>query len=411
MVPRLMHGPLLAALADRPVVVLHGPRQSGKSTLVRAVASAAHPAEYVTLDRASALSAARTDPAGFLAGFTGPVAIDEIQLAPGLFPAIKESVDRDRTAGRILLTGSANALLLPGLATSLVGRMEAVPLWPLAQAEIGRRPGGIVSRLFAPAGFRNGGTAGVGRVELLRRLLAGGYPEALAQKDDARRTAWFESYVSTILQRDIRDLAQIEGLTSLPRLLGVVAARTTGLLNFADLSRTAAVPQSTLKRYLALLQGTFLVLGLPAWSRGAKGRLVRAPKLFLGDTGLLCHLLATSRRRLEEDEVLFGHVLENFVVAEFHRLAGWSSPRPRLSHYRDAGGREVDLVLESPDGDVVGVEVKAAMTPTARDFNGLRALAEAAGRRFHRGVVLYPGDSRVAFGDRLMALPLTELWS
>jgi hypothetical protein len=241
-------------------------------------------------------------------------------------------------------------------------------------------------------------------------MIAGGYPEAV-RLAAARRSAWFESYVGTILQRDVRDLAEIEGLALLPRLLGVVASRATGLLNFADLSRTAGLPQSTLKRYLALLEAIFLVQMLPAWARSSTIRLIRAPKVVLGDTGLLCHLLAASGRRLLDDPVLFGQVLENFVGLEVRKLAGWAARPPRLSHYRDAGGREVDLVLETPDGDAVGIEVKGASRVDGRDFGGLRAFAAAAGPRFRRGLLLYAGSEPAAFGPGFLALPVSTLWS
>ncbi|MEK7477546.1 MAG: ATP-binding protein [Candidatus Coatesbacteria bacterium] len=405
MIPRGLDQSLRVALADRPVVVLQGPRQSGKTTLARALTGR----RYLTLDEASLLASARADPAGFLALHAGPIVIDEIQMAPDLLPAVKLAVDRDRRPGRFLLTGSANALVVPGLARSLVGRMEALTLWPLAQAELAGRGTNPLDAWLAPR-FAPGSRGRADRPGLARRMATGGYPEAVALAP-ARRGSWYESYVGTILQRDVRELADIEGLTLLPRLLGVVAARATGLLNFADLSRTAGIPQSTLKRYLALLEATFLVQMLPAWARSSKIRLIRAPKVVMGDTGLLCHLGAASERRLLEDPVLFGRVLENFVGMEVRKLAGWARLQPRLSHYRDVGGREVDLVLETPDGDAVGVEVKGADTVGPHDFAGLKAFADAAGPRFLRGLLLYGGAEPAAFGPGFFALPVSDLWA
>jgi len=407
MIPRGLAAPLRAALADRPVVVLQGPRQSGKTTLARALAPAGR--RYLTLDEASLLASARADPAGFLALHPGPVVIDEIQMAPELLPAIKLSVDRDRTPGRFLLTGSANALVVPGLARALVGRMEAVTLWPFAQAEIGGHRANPLDAWLAPR-FTPGSGRPADRTHLAGRMAAGGYPEAV-QFAPSRRAGWHESYVGTILKRDVRELADIEGLTLLPRLLGVVAARATGLLNFADLSRTAGIPQSTLKRYLALLEATFLVQMLPAWARSSATRLIRAPKVVMGDTGLMCHLVAASERRLLDDPVLFGQVLENFVGLEVRKLAGWARLRPRLYHYRDAGGREADLVLETPDGSAVGIEVKGEARVDARDFGGLKAFAAAAGPRFLRGLLFYTGSERAAFGPGFVALPVSDLWT
>jgi predicted AAA+ superfamily ATPase len=409
MVKRLVTPRVLEALRDRPVVVLEGPRQAGKSTLARSLADHGHPARYLTLDDNTVLGAARSDPSGFVAGLSGNTVIDEAQLAPELFPAIKASVDRDRRPGRFLLTGSANALFVPGLARALVGRMEMVTLWPFGQAEMARGMGGFLSRLMggSPVG---GGNGGVNRGDLAARMVAGGYPEAVRQVDDDRRHAWFRSYISTIIQRDVRELADIGRLAAVPQLLGVVAGRATGLLNYADLSRSLGMPQSTLKRYLALLEAVFMVQPLPAWARNTSRRLIRAPKVLVADTGLLCHLVSASRKVLLEDPVLFGHILENFVSMEVFKMSGWSRTPLRVTHYRDAGGREVDLVVETPDGDVVGIEVKSAGQVDARDFRGLKALAEAAGRRFRRGVVLYTGRGVVPFGKDLHAVPLDAIW-
>jgi len=249
------------------------------------------------------------------------------------------------------------------------------------------------------------------RSGIIRRILVGGYPEATGLRETDRRQAWFRSYAATILQRDIRNLADIEGMATMPRLLEIVAARAGGLLNYAELSRSTGIPQSTLKRYLALLQATFLVVLLPAWSGNPVMRLIRLPKLHMSDTGLMAHLLAVGDERMASDQVLFGRILEDFAVMEVVKLASSSSGGFRLSHYRDAAGREVDLVVENGDGAIGGIEIKAAASVAAGDFNGLRALAKAAGRRFQRGVILYTGDEQIGFGNDLFAVPIRALWS
>jgi hypothetical protein len=409
MFPRHMTGLLLDALADTPVVLLHGARQTGKSTLAQWLAEKKHKARYVTLDDAGVLSAARSDPSGFIHGLESPVVIDEVQRAPELFPAIKVSVDRNRKPGRFLLTGSANVLLLPRLAESLAGRMEILKLWPLSQGEIEGAKEGFVDGLFAHA-LPPPVAGQAARAQIFHRLVRGGYPVVQDRLSEDRRRAWFGSYLTTILQRDVRDLANIEGLTALPRLLSLLAARATSLLNLSELSRSFAVPLTTLKRYMALLETIFLIQTLPPWSRNLSKRLVKTPRLVFGDTALMSHLLGLNEQRLAEPANWIGPLLENFVVMELQKQAAWSHVRPGLFHFRTQTGQEVDIVLEDASGRIVGVEVKAASTVYTQDFKGLRALAELTGRRFLRGVMLYLGSESIPFGPQMHALPVSALW-
>ncbi len=399
---------LLAALGDTPVVLLHGARQVGKSTLAQEIASGPHPARYLTLDDAVVLAGAKGDPAGFIDGLQAPVVIDEVQRAPELFLPIKASVDRDRRPGRFLLTGSANVLLLPKLAESLAGRMEVITLWPLSQGEIGGVVEDFIDRAFAPV-LAPPPKVSSNRDELAARIVAGGYPEVV-QRSPARRPAWFRSYVTTILQRTVRDIADIERLHEIPRLLSVLAARTGTLLNTADLSRTLAIPQSTLQRYLALLETTFLVHFMPAWTPRARRRFLKSSKILFVDSGLASHLVGMNSRGLQSHPELWGAFVEAFVAMDLVRQAGWSKTRPALYHFRTAKGEETDALLEAPSGEIVGVEVKAAVSVDANDFRGLRLLAEVAGRRFRRGILLYLGDQAVPFGANLYALPVWGLW-
>ncbi len=406
MVHRYMAAPLLEALSDTPVVLLHGVRQSGKSTLARWVAAEARPSRYLTLDDVSVLSAARSDPEGFLRGLDCPIVLDEVQRAPDLFLAMKAEVDRHRRPGRFLLTGSANVMLLPRIADSLAGRLEILTLWPFSQAELAGGQDNFVDDVFA----NKAPAAGGGCKDLISRILLGGYPAVHARPTPARRRAWLGSYLTTILQRDVRDLANVD-FGSLPRLLALLASRVGSTVNFADLSRDAAIPQTTLKRYWYLLEATFLIQTSPPWSVNIGKRLVKSPKLYLTDTGLIAYLLGLDERRLDQDRNLLGPLLENFVVLELHKQSGWSRTRPKLLHFRIHAGPEVDVVLEDAAGRLVGIEVKAAASLSADDFKGLRALAEIAGRRFHRGIVLYTGRESVPFGPQLHALPIDSLWA
>lgn len=399
---------LLDALADRPVVVLHGARQVGKSWLVQQVASGPHPADYFTLDDPAVLTAATSDPAGFIQSFQGSSVIDEVQRAPQLFIAIKASVDRNRQAGRFLLTGSANILLIPKLSESLAGRIEILTLWPLSQGEIEG-----VHESFIDAAFADDALtlkrAPVDRDEIIGRILAGGYPEGLTLSP-TRRARWFASYITSILQRDVRELAQrIERLSELPRLLTALAGRTATLLNAAELSRASGIPERTLLRYLALLEATFLVVRVPAWTANLRKRLLKTPKITMVDTGLATYLQNVDARRLRAEPTLLGPLLETFVITELLKQQTWSTVQPEVSHFRSAHGEEVDVVLDAR-GRLIGIEVKAAVSVSADDFRGLRAMAAATGRRFHRGILLYLGDAAVSVGPQLYALPLSTLW-
>ena len=397
---------LQAALADTPVVLLNGARQTGKTTLARNYAGAAS-VTYVTLDDATQLAAARSDALGFLEGLRGRAVIDEVQKAPGLFPALKLSVDRDRRPGRFLLTGSANVLLLPQISESLAGRMELITLWPLSQGELHGWQERFLDSVFAE---RLPTLPASDAFDLKSAVLPGAYPEVVQRAAGKRRDAWFAAYVTALLQRDVRDLANIDGLTEMPRLLSLLAARVGGLLNMSELSRSSSIPNSTLKRYLSLLQATFLFQPLPAWSANLGKRLVKSPKINLIDSGLTAHLVGVTHQRLDRDPLFFGHLLETFVVSELRKQIGWSDTRVNLYHYRTTTGREVDILLEDAAGRLVGLEVKASSAVGRKDFARLDALSEDAGERFVRGIVLYSGEQAVSFGEHHVALPVSALW-
>ena len=403
---------LLDGLADTPAVLVNGARQTGKSTLVQSAELAKQSRQYLTFDDPGILAAAKRDPNGFVAGLNMPVTLDEVQHVPEIFPVIKAAIDRKRQPGQFLLTGSANVMLLPKLSESLAGRMEVLTLWPFSQGELSGVRENFVDTLFSPkpVGW-TGKTAAVRRHELLETALAGGYPLAVARQSATRRDAWFQSYVMTMLQRDIRDLANIADVTAVPRLLSVVAARAGGLLNFADLSRSVALPQTTLKRYFALLEGTFLVQLLRPWARNLGKRIIQTPKVYLNDTGLLAYLLGATVDRLKAEGNLAGAVLENFVLMELRKQSTWSTAQPDPFFWRTASGQEVDVVLEDRTGRVVGVEVKAAATLSGNDVRGLQALAIAAGKHWVRGVVLYAGTEVIPFSANLHGVPISRLWS
>lgn len=402
--------PLLQeALADTPVVLLNGARQTGKSTLVQTLAS--HEGRrYFTLDDYATLAAASSDPAGFIAGINGPVALDEVQRAPGLFLAIKAAVDRERKPGRFLLTGSANVMLLPNIADSLAGRMEVLSLYPLSSAEIAGDASTNLADWLFDGHLDAKPVAPCERSQLVERLVTGGFPEAVERSNERRRAAWFDNYLQAILYRDVRELARLEQLTEIPNLLQLLATRSASLLNFAELSRTSNLTQTTLKRYFTLLETLFLVYRLPAWERNPGKRLVKAPKVFVPDTGLLAHLANWTAARMDVASGLPGGLVETFVLGELLKHLAFSPQRLSLWHYRTQNNIEVDFILENRSGGITGIEVKASASVDAKDFKGLKHLQETEAAIFQRGIVLYSGREVVPFGEKLFAVPLSMWW-
>jgi len=405
-----------AALDDTPVVIVVGPRQAGKSTLASAVAEE-RGARYVTLDDDGPREAANEDPTGFIEGATLPLCIDEFQKAPALLPAIKARVDRaraggERPAGMLMLTGSANVWATLRISESLVGRAERVPLWPLSQGELLGRRETFIDDLFAGrvAQVTN---APIGRPAIAEALTTGGYPEALARQEPRRRGRWFEEYVAMTLERDVRDLTRnAQQLDELPTLLRLAASRVSGLLSPTGVARGAGMSRPTVQRYLALLEQLFLLIRARAWSRNIGQRLIKAPKVWLPDTGLACHLLDYEQARFEEDETaLAGALFENFVAMELVKQAAWAETSVRIHHLRTAGGREVDILIESGDGSICGIEVKLGATARSSDFSALRHLQDRVGTQFKLGAVMHTGSETLPFGPSLWALPVSALWT
>ena len=405
--PRFLAPRIRDALADTPVVLIHGPRQSGKTTLARTV-GARRRYQYLSFDDEAARHAAQQDPAGFIAGLPERTILDEVQRVPELFLAIKDAVDRRRVPGRFLLTGSANVLLVPRIADSLAGRMGILRLHPLAQCELTRKQPRFLDALF-DAGFKTRITERLG-ASLAQRIVAGGYPAALARSTAARRASWYRDYVETQVQRDVRDLTRIQSLDALPRLLRLAATHTSRLINIADMAGPFQLTRQTIHDYVTLLERVFLVERLPAWHNNQLSRLVKTPKLHVGDTGLACAILGIDAARLHADHELLGPLLETFVLQELKRQASWRETPITFYHFRDRDGVEIDLVLEQGGGVIAGVKVKASATVNASDFRGLRKLKQAAGRKFSHGVVLYDGETSASFGDGLYAVPVRALW-
>lgn len=407
MFPRLVESRVRAALADTPVVAINGPRQSGKTTLARSVAGDTH--RYFTLDDENTLVAARDNPVGFVRGLDRAV-IDEIQRAPRLMLALKQSIDVDRRPGRFLIAGSANLLTMPRAQESLAGRIELVSLLPLAQAEIRRtKAPSFISNILAgqlPRRIEQGVTGNA----LIERVLTGGYPEVLTRTAPARRTAWCRQYLNAIIQRDLPDIAAVERPAEARRLIDALAPQVGQLTNFSTLAGQLGLSSKTAESYLGLLEHLFIVRRLEAWQRNAFNRLIKTPKIHFWDTGLAAACQQLSIEKLRTDRKPLGALLEGFAFAELLKLAGSMDEQVRFSHYRDKDQVEVDLIAESEDGGLAGIEIKASATIASSDFTGLKKLRSATGADFRLGVVLYDGDEILPFGDRLWAAPVAALW-
>lgn len=410
LIPRHIRPQLVEALGEARVVCLLGARQSGKSTLVRAIAADEHPARYLTLDDPATLELAREDPTGFVAG-TDQLAIDEIQRAPDLLLAIKRVVDTDPAPGRFLITGSANIVTHPRVADALPGRVDYLTLWPFSQAELAESRSGFLEDAFSGA-LRQIKDPPVGRAGYAERVVNGGFPEA-ARASAARRHRFFAGYVDSILGREIDDLGSTRDVESTTRLLRLTAARSAAITNLSSLGRELGVDHKTVANRLRSLEQLFMIVRLPAWHANLGHRVIRSAKLHLSDTGMLCSLIGADAKRLEDDGAVAGSVFETFAVTEVIRLATVSelSTRLFLHHYRDQRGNEVDLVLELASGEVVGIEVKASATPSLRDVAGLKLLRDRLGDRFRQGILLHLGRDSFQFGERIAAIPLATLWN
>jgi predicted AAA+ superfamily ATPase len=404
-IKRFSAASVISALKDTPAVMVIGPRQCGKTTLARELIHGERP--YLTLDNQTTRLAAQTDPTGMIRDLDRAI-IDEVQLAPDLLRAIKESIDNDRRPGRFLLTGSANILTLPKISESLAGRMEIVTLLPLSRAEIrGQRPAFLQSAL---AGQLAKSAEKMIGADLIRAVLTGGYPEMLDRARPDRRSAWARSYIQAIVQRDVREIVDVEKLDHIPRLLQVLAHYSAKLTNFTEMGSAVGLDDKTTRAYLNILEQVFLIKRVEPWFNNRLSRLVKTPKLHFLDSGLLAALLGTTAQRITADRSIFGPLLETFVMSEIMKQFGWLDDSCTLSHYRDKDKNEVDFVVENAAGDVVGIEVKSAASVSGSDFKGLKKLADATGTAFKLGVVLYDGELSLPFGEQMYAAPISCLW-
>jgi len=406
---RFTEATLHEALQDTPVVLIHGSRQCGKTTLAQFVGEQLG-YHYISFDDDNQLQAAKADPVGFVQSLPEKTILDEIQRIPELFTSIKASVDQNRKPGRFILTGSANVLLLPQLADSLAGRMEIIHLRPLAHCEIANQQPTFIEQVFN-ADFGSGSNqntyARLGE-SLAERICQGGYPAAIARSSAKRRTAWYKDYITTIIQRDVQDISSIKNLDILPKLLALAASQTARLFNAADLASPFSISRPTIREYLALLEQIFLIEQLQPWHSNRLSRLIKTPKMHLADTGLACALLGVNSKSLWQDKALLGQLLETFIYQELRKYADWHDEPLAFYHFRNKDKVEVDIIIEQ-GRQLAGIEIKASATVTQSDFKGLSKLKDACGEHFAAGVVFYDGENILPFGERLFAVPISVL--
>ncbi|MBS1707459.1 MAG: ATP-binding protein [Armatimonadetes bacterium] len=391
MLERFAESKVREALVDTPVVALVGPRQCGKTTLARSIRKE----PYITLDDELTLDMARSRPMSLLTSHSRAVVMDEVQRAPGLFRALKMLVDKERRPGRFLMTGSANLLLMPRLAESLAGRMETIELWPLSQGEHEGRREQFLEWAFSgeePPPFDP-------QCDWADVMAKGGFPEPAQRASASRREAWFASYVRALVERDVRDVAQVDGAVLLPRLLRTLASDPYGVVNMTALSRATQIPASTVNRYLSLLEAVYLVRSVPSWS-GGEARLAKSPRVAFVDSGVANYFAPGQQEAF----------IDNFVSMELFKQCSWSEGGHRVAHFRSARQYSVPVVVQGNDGRCVGVSVVPRESVVPNDFQALRFFQAIAGQSLARGVVFYLGNEPVPAGEGLWALPLSALW-
>jgi len=414
--PRHIKPRIIDALKVSPVVFLNGARQTGKSTLVQSISEQIGrndlPATYVTFDRPTVMAAATAAPEAFLSAYKNPLIIDEVQMVPEIFRALKVVVDEQRLTdktnanGKYLLTGSANILALPKLSDPLVGRMSILTLYPFTTAEATQGTGNGLERLMRMdfSGITDRG------ITLTDAMKFATFPEIVG-KESKERSIWLDGYLTTMLQRDVKQIAELEKISVLPNLLRILATRAGGLLNDSDISREVGLTSVTGKFYRNILKMMFLNFDVQPWHRNIGKRLVKSAKGYLIDTNMLCHMLDLNVDDIAASKPdLFGHILENFVATELLKQLNISDTKAELHHFRTSDDKEVDFVLEKPDGSVFAIEVKKSESVNIHDFKGIKAFEVLTKKDFTGGVILYSGKDIVPFGKNLWAVPFYILW-
>lgn len=407
MYTRFIEDEINSYLKIMPVLLIMGARQTGKTTLVEFIANNKN-YNYITFDDELTLSNAIRDPSGWLMSLQKPLIIDEVQRVPEMFLSIKRDVDQNRIPGRYILTGSANPLLLPRLGDSLAGRMGIVNMYPFSFAEIFQSKEKFIENIFLEE-MPNQIFQKLDVLQFFKKLLFGGFPpvQGFGDLEDVKR--WIRSYLQTIMQRDLKNLSNIEAIYEMPRLFKLLATRSSMLLNVADISRTLGMINVTISRYLYLLETLFFINLLPAWFSNRGKRIIKSPKVHLCDTAILANLLEVDENRIQNDPTLCGQFLETFVFSELIKQKSWSKIKIDIFHFRHTN-REVDFVLEKNDGTLIGIEVKCTRKIKDDDLKGLKFLKKIAKNKFKKGIILHFADRIENVEDNIFSMPIQALW-
>lgn len=397
------------ASSSKPIL-LAGAYGTGKTTAAKNIFLNGIISRHIRLNDVYIRGEARKDPTGFLENITSPFILDEVWRVPELLVELKSRVANKNLLQTVISISSVD----PAKSSDArLKEFEILRLRGLSQGEVEGTPETFADKIFdenfEPATAVKPSET---RSSLFERMLRGGYPEIFESSMKSVRRKWFDSYLNEVLFHYVRDITQIENPHLLPILLSMTAKRTGCLLNFADVARSIELPQPTLKNYFSLLEAVFLVETIPAWTAAAPiPRLVKSPKVFLGDTGLLGHLLDLDGGKVLSDSSVADSLTANFVVLELLKQVSWSNLCPRLSHFQTSNGQNVDALLEDSAGRIVGIGIKSTASVFEKDFKGLRVLEKTVGERFLRGIVFYSGTEVKVFNEKLLAIPINHLWN
>ncbi len=396
---------LFNTLGQRRVVLLSGPRQSGKTTLVKSLKTTA---DYLTLDDLTLLAAAKNDPISFVKRQGSLLIIDEVQRVPDLLLAIKKTVDQDTANGQYLLTGSAKIEHQPNVQESLAGRVGKLHLRTLSQGEIGSIKPQFLENAFQQKFLKSNDT--FDKDSIIDLALRGGFPEPLSNTPK-QRSLWHRDYIAALIDHDMREIVNIRRRESLYTLLEILSAWSSKLIDFESIGSSLSLTRQTLEAYTNALEALFLVEKLPAWTKTDYTRVGRKSKLFLTDSGLMASILKWQHARIRLDDDKVGKLIETFVYTELAANIDCEDEY-QLYHYRDREKREIDFVIERDDGAILAIEVKAGMTIKREAFKHLKWFSEnLLSDRSFVGVVLYSGNDVLSFGDNLWAVPISSLWA
>lgn len=390
------------ALRIAPAVLISGARQVGKSTLCLSLKQ-----EYRVFDNLSEREAALNDPVGYIASLPKPITLDEIQKVPEILEGLKLDIDAHRKNGNFLLTGSANVLDMKQARDTLAGRLVEIQMWPLSAKEKNDKPEENIIDVLFQEGIEALKGASMQQREILQAILDGGYPEVQKIETPRGRSLWYNSYISTYVERDIRDVGELRDIAAFIRFYNIIAPRSCGLLNKSDLAASANLSEATISNYLSMLEMIFQISLLQPYSSNISKRFIKSPKLFMTDSGLFCHLLGVQSVDELQRSPHKGDIIETFVYSELLKHISYSASRPRIYHYRTNDKKEIDFIIERGD-KIFAIEVKSSQTIKKEAFKHIVDFQNRSTEKI-TGIVLYAGDTILPFGDEenaLYALPL-----